>query len=386
MRKSNHIIEDKSIDLACMLQSKIMGLNTAIPFLVPVDALKLGIPDYYNIVKTPMDLGTVHDNLMKHKYQKLCDANTDIGLVFSNAMLYNPPMHPIHMTALKLQKLYDMELARLCEKWQHELVGGRRVEAGELLVDFSDVSLQRNVMSVEIPTKKRKAPGANGAKGGSASAAPSRATSPVPDAVIGAVVEAQAAAAAEIAGINSQPAGGMGGTNDKLAAMAAAQLKNQEKMIERQERETTENNITALLGESNGAMTVAQLMMGPDYAASDPMKKGKKNGGNDPKTKGGAPFLALTVPNAVSLTTKSDKSRRSWLGVEVGKSLRKMRTEFFVVMLQPEDGLEDEDAIKLQDDKVIVWEGYVGKKYRNLMGKGEGGKDKWLKDELTLRR
>ncbi|GMH57068.1 hypothetical protein TrRE_jg1754, partial [Triparma retinervis] len=297
VRKSNHIIEDKSIDLACMLQSKIMGQNIAIPFLSPVDAEKLGILDYHAVIRHPMDLGTVHDSLMKHKYQKLCEANKDIRLVFSNAMLYNPPGHPIHLTAAKLQKMYEVELSRLCEKWQHELLGGRRAEAGELLVDFSDCSLQRNIMSVEVPQKKRKNQGSK-----SESAAPSRSTTPVPDAVVGA------------------------------------------------------------------------LMMGPDYAATDPMKKGKKQGSQgDQKTKNGTHFLPLTVPNAVSLTTKSDKTRRSWLGVEVGKSLRKMRSEFFVVMLRPEEGLEDEEAVKVQKEKVATWEAYVGPKYREYAGPRKDG-------------
>jgi hypothetical protein len=39
------------------------------PFLQPVDAVKLKIPDYYQIVKEPMDLATVEKRLRKKKYQ-----------------------------------------------------------------------------------------------------------------------------------------------------------------------------------------------------------------------------------------------------------------------------------------------------------------------------
>ena len=140
-----------------MLKSKIMSATSCVPFLTPVDPKKLGILDYFNVIKHPMDLGTVHDCLMKHRYDKLSDANKHIGLVFSNAMTYNPPGHPIHLAALKLQNQYNLELSKLCEKWQSELVGGRRADAnGGVVIDFSDVSLKRNIMNIEVQPRKKK--------------------------------------------------------------------------------------------------------------------------------------------------------------------------------------------------------------------------------------
>ena len=50
-----------------MLKSKIMSAASAVPFLAPVDPKKLGILDYFNVIKHPMDLGTVHEQLMKHR-------------------------------------------------------------------------------------------------------------------------------------------------------------------------------------------------------------------------------------------------------------------------------------------------------------------------------
>ncbi|GMH89283.1 hypothetical protein TrST_g941 [Triparma strigata] len=323
-RKSNQIIEDKSIDLACMLKSKIMSATSCVPFLTPVDPKKLGILDYFNVIKHPMDLGTVHDCLMKHRYDKLSDANKHIGLVFSNAMTYNPPGHPIHLAALKLQNQYNLELSKMCEKWQSELVGGRRADAnGGVVIDFSDVSLKRNIMNIEVQPRKKKTPGQGGAG--------SRAVSPIMGA--------------------SHP-------NDKLAAMAAAQMKSQEKKIEQKERETTDNNIRLLLSAPNPS-TVSQLMMGQDYTHVDPSKKGKRGGGNGNKKakKPEEPPLSLPIPSNVTLAAKSDKSRKSWLAVEVGKSLRKMRSEFFVISLKAVENLQT--AQDAQNEMADVFKEYV---------------------------
>lgn len=38
------------------------------PFLEPVDPYALNIPDYFDIIKEPMDLGTIEKNLKNNMY------------------------------------------------------------------------------------------------------------------------------------------------------------------------------------------------------------------------------------------------------------------------------------------------------------------------------
>jgi len=45
--------------------------NNAWIFHEPVDAEKLGIPDYFDIVKQPMDLGTVKQRLQSNYYTSM---------------------------------------------------------------------------------------------------------------------------------------------------------------------------------------------------------------------------------------------------------------------------------------------------------------------------
>ncbi len=42
--------------------------NQAWPFLTPVDTVKLNIPDYFMIIKRPMDLGTIKKRLDNNYY------------------------------------------------------------------------------------------------------------------------------------------------------------------------------------------------------------------------------------------------------------------------------------------------------------------------------
>jgi len=58
-------------------------------FAQPVDAVKLGIPDYYEIVKNPMDLGKVKEKLDGKKYSWPTDFADDMRLIFDNCALYN---------------------------------------------------------------------------------------------------------------------------------------------------------------------------------------------------------------------------------------------------------------------------------------------------------
>lgn len=66
--------------------SKELGKHVEI-FNKPVDAKQ--VPDYYTIVKTPMDLGTIKEKLVKGAYQAPKEFADDMRLVWTNCFLYN---------------------------------------------------------------------------------------------------------------------------------------------------------------------------------------------------------------------------------------------------------------------------------------------------------
>lgn len=61
----------------------------SVPFRQPVDAQALGIPDYFEIVRNPIDLSTIKKKLDMGDYRDPWEYVDDVWLMFDNAWLYN---------------------------------------------------------------------------------------------------------------------------------------------------------------------------------------------------------------------------------------------------------------------------------------------------------
>ena len=58
-------------------------------FHKPVDPIELGIPDYLQVIKNPMDFSTIKKKLSNNLYTNFKQFNDDIKLTFDNCYLYN---------------------------------------------------------------------------------------------------------------------------------------------------------------------------------------------------------------------------------------------------------------------------------------------------------
>ncbi|QCD76615.1 hypothetical protein DEO72_LG1g236 [Vigna unguiculata] len=94
-------------------------------FNVPVDAVRMGLHDYYDIIKQPMDLGTVKSNLSKNKYSTPSDFASDVRLTFNNALTYNPKGHDVYTMAEQLLTRFEELYCPIHEKLE-DLVGHDR--------------------------------------------------------------------------------------------------------------------------------------------------------------------------------------------------------------------------------------------------------------------
>lgn len=88
------------------LLSSLKGHSKSSPFLLPVDPIALNIPEYYHVIKEPMDLKTVSDKLNEGAYNDFNEFNSDILKIFNNAMVFNPPEHFVHKYAAELRNYY----------------------------------------------------------------------------------------------------------------------------------------------------------------------------------------------------------------------------------------------------------------------------------------
>ena len=66
---------------------QIQNHKQAWPFLVPVN--KDEVPDYYNVITSPMDLSTIEERLERDYYAAPKDLVADMKLIFSNCRQYN---------------------------------------------------------------------------------------------------------------------------------------------------------------------------------------------------------------------------------------------------------------------------------------------------------
>ncbi|XP_073429092.1 histone acetyltransferase p300 isoform X2 [Dendrobates tinctorius] len=82
----------------------------SLPFRQPVDPQLLGIPDYFEIVKSPMDLSTIKRKLDTGQYQEPWQYVEDIWLMFNNAWLYNRKTSRVYKYCSKLAEVFEQEI------------------------------------------------------------------------------------------------------------------------------------------------------------------------------------------------------------------------------------------------------------------------------------
>ncbi len=75
-------------------------------FKDPVDPVELGVPDYFDVVKHPMDLGLIKKRLDNGFYKDLSSFESDVKLVFDNCILYNGEESDVGLVACALKKQF----------------------------------------------------------------------------------------------------------------------------------------------------------------------------------------------------------------------------------------------------------------------------------------
>ncbi|KAJ8492001.1 hypothetical protein OPV22_013722 [Ensete ventricosum] len=105
------------------------------PFMNPVDVKGLGLDDYYEVIKKPMDFGTIK-NQMEAKdgsgYKNVREIYADVRLVFTNAMTYNDDRSDIHVMAKTLLDKFEEKWLQLLPKVVEEEARQKEDEAQAL--------------------------------------------------------------------------------------------------------------------------------------------------------------------------------------------------------------------------------------------------------------
>ena len=80
-------------------------------FSEPVDPVELNLPDYFEVIKKPMDLSKVKERLETESYVHVDDVRNDVSLVFNNAILYNGENSEVGQMAIKLSNIFKTAMS-----------------------------------------------------------------------------------------------------------------------------------------------------------------------------------------------------------------------------------------------------------------------------------
>lgn len=94
--------------------SQIQNHKQAWPFLTPVNRDE--VPDYYNVITSPMDLSTVEERLYQDQYQTPKALIEDLKLIIRNCQKYNDATTVYTKCAVKLEK-YMWSLIKDTPEW-----------------------------------------------------------------------------------------------------------------------------------------------------------------------------------------------------------------------------------------------------------------------------
>jgi hypothetical protein len=142
-----------------LLLVKLMKHRSAWPFLEPVDPIEHNVPDYLDVVKTPMDFGTIAQRLKNNKYTNMTAFIAAICLVFDNAILYNGDDSAFGKHAVKLREVVSKDIFDWC------LLLPKKNGVSEIVEPATPVAIEDH--NDEIPEEEDDKP-AKGSKHGAA--------------------------------------------------------------------------------------------------------------------------------------------------------------------------------------------------------------------------
>eukprot|EP01118_Nematostelium_gracile_P016166 TRINITY_DN6634_c0_g1_i2.p1 TRINITY_DN6634_c0_g1~~TRINITY_DN6634_c0_g1_i2.p1 ORF type:complete len:218 (-),score=45.43 TRINITY_DN6634_c0_g1_i2:19-672(-) len=104
--------EDKMRNCFTLLQ-KLRKHKFGWVFNEPVDPVALNIPDYFDVIKNPMDFSTIQNKMEAGMYSNIEEFAEDARLTFENALLYNQPKSEIGTMTKTLLELFEKEYSKI---------------------------------------------------------------------------------------------------------------------------------------------------------------------------------------------------------------------------------------------------------------------------------
>nr|XP_043606250.1 transcription factor GTE7-like [Erigeron canadensis] len=107
-KKGKKYNDDVAMKNCKQILGKLMKSKNGWVFNKPVDTVGMKLFDYNQIIKNPMDLGTIKKKIEKNEYNNdSFEFANDVRLTFNNAMLYNGKGSEVYVMAERLLLLFE---------------------------------------------------------------------------------------------------------------------------------------------------------------------------------------------------------------------------------------------------------------------------------------
>lgn len=97
------------VDCGKLVQDLLKNQQTKMYFGEPVR--ESYVPNYYSVIKNPMDLGTIKTKIEQRRYNNVYEFRDDVRLTFNNCRIFNPPGNHVRVMG-------DQASERFEKKWQ----------------------------------------------------------------------------------------------------------------------------------------------------------------------------------------------------------------------------------------------------------------------------
>ncbi|KAF7846427.1 hypothetical protein BT93_L4386 [Corymbia citriodora subsp. variegata] len=143
--------------------SNLKKSNASTAFRLPVDYRALNIPSYPDIVKQPMDLGTIDNRLKQGAYTSVKAFVSDFELIVNNCIAFNGEQHAVTQAARKMESSFTSQMQTL-------------PPAGAVEPSKKDKAVAKLKLDTPRAAPPRRSSVSNSAKAASPKATPSPAT------------------------------------------------------------------------------------------------------------------------------------------------------------------------------------------------------------------
>ncbi|KAK8824424.1 hypothetical protein WA577_006821 [Blastocystis sp. JDR] len=126
--------------------------NRLVDFWEPVKWQELGLFDYLEIIKNPMDLTTVKvDNKCETKqYQDVFDFAYDMRLIWRNCIAYNQDGCVVVDIAKRYQKLFEERFSRILSQCVNKLPSVQTAAKRQLVKDIAKLNIEELGLTVQM--------------------------------------------------------------------------------------------------------------------------------------------------------------------------------------------------------------------------------------------